>query len=247
MAEMIMASLASVGGRESSLRETVRSLLENPFDRVNVYLHGYDQVPDFLMGDSRIFYETDEMGDRGDADKFFWADMELPGYHFTCDDDLVYPPNYLTRMVEKIEQYDRKVVVSAMGHILMRFPMQDYFGDDRRCWPCLGVVPRDSFSHMVGTGVTAYHTETIVPTMQAFPIPNMADIWFGILCRQLGIPVLCVEHDEHWIRHSPEVKLGDTIAGEAIYENKLHCNLLNECHRYFDFEKPLTYEGGQHG
>ena len=45
---MITAGIASIPHRAENLRQTVLSLI-NQVDKLNVYLHGYDSVPDFLQ------------------------------------------------------------------------------------------------------------------------------------------------------------------------------------------------------
>jgi len=242
--DTVTASLASMGNREVALKETIDSLLKNPFDRINVYLHGFDNIPIYLSND-RIVVATDkEHGDRGDADKFFWAE-ETDGFHFTCDDDLIYPEDYVDVMTSKIEKYKRSVVVSALGHWLCEFPMKNYFGiEHRKCWGCLTEVIDDHFCMYGGTGVMAYHSDTIRPNMQAFSIPNMSDIWFGLLCRHKNVPVLAVEHQDQWIKYTEHVALGDTIAGQTLDKNQLQCEVLNAFNHFYGWKPLISDENG---
>ena len=241
--DTITASLASVGPREVQLGRTVRSLLDvDGLDHINVYLHRYDKIPTYL-GDPRISVFVDRTDGRGDADKFHWA-ASVEGYHFTCDDDLEYPVDYVDVMVGKIEQYRRKAVVSVLGHVLRNFPLMNYFStQNRACWGCLSSVSADHACTLVGTGVMAYHSDTIVPNMDMFPTPNIADIWFGLACRLRGIPVVSVAHEADWLRYAKDLQLEETIAGEAMYENAFHCALLNEFHRNYGLESPHGVEG----
>ncbi|WP_422824221.1 glycosyltransferase [Xenorhabdus thailandensis] len=46
--------------------------------------------------------------------------MNKTGYLFTLDDDLIYPPDYIEKLIEKIEKYERNVFICVHGNIIDR-------------------------------------------------------------------------------------------------------------------------------
>jgi len=78
----ITASLTTIVERENSLKETVKSLLPQ-VNKLNVYLHGYVKMPQFLKNPKIEVAFDIEHGDRGDIDKLAWID-EVKGYHLVC-------------------------------------------------------------------------------------------------------------------------------------------------------------------
>ena len=110
----ITVSIASIPKREKSLYKTVDSLI-NQIDYLNIYLNGYSSAPFFLKNNNKInFILSSENKDLGDIGKFYFSES-IKGYHFTCDDDIIYPNNYIQFMIEKLKIH--KGFISCHGAI----------------------------------------------------------------------------------------------------------------------------------
>lgn len=91
---MIRAHLATFPPRAGILMQTVASILPQ-VDRLCICLNGHDRIPDALAADDRIEAMIPDR-DLKDAGKFAFrtADDDMV---FTIDDDIVYPPDYVSR------------------------------------------------------------------------------------------------------------------------------------------------------
>lgn len=197
--DVVQASLASIPSRESALRQVVERLSPQ-VDLLRVYLNGYDKVPSFLRRRGVVFARSQDHGDRGDAGKFFWCE-EGNGYQLTCDDDLLYPDDYVSKMVEAVEWHDRQAVVGLHG-VKLRSPMHSYYGD-RSKWHFAEGVREPLFVHILGTGCMAYHAHTLVVRKFYFEQPNMADIWMGMAAQRQRVPMAVVPREEGWLQPIP--------------------------------------------
>lgn len=196
----VTASLASIPDREKELEKAVLSLIYQ-VDHLNVYLNGYAKIPYFLKDNAKITVATSqEHGDLGDAGKFFWAD-KAHGVHLTCDDDIIYPHDYVLNMLVGLEKHHWKVAVSHHGRILPENPVKYYRGHVHM-WHC-GQESKGGVAHVLGTGVLAYHTDFVRPLLADFQKPNMADVWFALYCQRNGIPCVCLPHSANWIQIQP--------------------------------------------
>lgn len=197
--ERIILSMASIPGRKRIIEDTINSL-HRQVDQINLYLNGYDSVPPFLENYDNIVVErSQEHGDRGDAGKFFWADDPTPGYRFTCDDDIIYPPNYVYHVVQELRRYSHKAILSAHG-ILLKQPVCNYYSKQRGyTYHFRHANPSAALCHILGTGVMAYHTSTVSLSPTDFPVPNMADIWLAKKAQEEQIPLVCYAHPADWI------------------------------------------------
>lgn len=137
--------------------------------------------------------------ERGDANKFLGV-TNKDGYMFTFDDDLIAPSTYVKDMIEGIERYQRKAVMTLHGKFVRRFPIQSFYGRDFIKFRCLEEVGRDVKVHIPGTGVMAWHTDTIRFDIDDFPEKNMADIWAGIKCQKENVPIVCLKHKKGYIK-----------------------------------------------
>jgi hypothetical protein len=207
----VVVSLASMAYRVNLLRRVVASLYWQ-CDQLNVYLNGYHDVPDFLERPRICVATSQHHGDRGDAGKFFWCGELRDTYHLTCDDDILYPPDYTAHMCRKVEQYNRRALVGLHGAILNKHPRRSYYQERRLVLRCTRRVSRDRFVHVLGTGVLAYHTSTLALSPAVFRVPNMADVWLGVAAKRQRIPLVVVRHTATWIR-----TLRDPNPRQSIY------------------------------
>ena len=225
--EMVTASLATIPDRVQTLQRTVTRLLPQ-VDHLNVYLNGHDTIPPFLKHPkiTTAWSKTTKFGDRGDAGKFYWAD-DIHGYHFVCDDDILYPPDFVKRMVASVERYRRKVVVGVHG-VNITEPFQDFY-TSRSVLHFAHALTRDAPVLFLGTGCTCYHTDTIVVSRNDFKHPNMADVWLALLGQRQRVPFVCMSHQANWMVNDPKAsqtnsiyhasKRGSTSRGRPDFRN----------------------------
>lgn len=205
---MIVAGIASIPSRERALERTVESLLPQ-VDRIVVALNGYAQLPQFLV---RPEIGVITSPDRGDAGKYETVER-CDGYYLSCDDDLIYPPDYAARLITAIEERDRRAVCGFHGGIYTP-PYQDPLAD-RRTLRCLGTVERDQTVDLLGTGALGFHTDTLPVWPGLFRHPNMADVWFAVHARRMGVELVCLAHQEGWLE---DINPG----GPQIYRSVRH-------------------------
>ncbi|RNF84357.1 FkbM family methyltransferase [Montanilutibacter psychrotolerans] len=197
--ESISVCLASFPPRRSALRAAIDSLIDQ-VDRIFVYLNEYDEVPQFLKH-PRI---TVKIGgeDLRDNGKFYFG-PELPeGYCFTVDDDIVYPPDYVQRLIRKIELYGRKALVGVHGTIFAK-PIVSYFAD-RTLFHFKHPLERDRIVNQLGTGTLAFHTSLWRPSHTAFASTGMVDAWIAVEAAKRGIPLIVVDRKRNWLKPMEE-------------------------------------------
>ena len=151
----------------------------------------------------------------GDINKFRGVE-NLKGYLFTLDDDILYPENYVLFMVNKIEQYSRKAVISLHGKRIKRQPIKSFYGTDFEKYRCMDRVTQDIPIHIPGTGVMAWHSSTIQFPIKDFQYKNMADIWAGIICERKKVPRICVAHKSTFLQNLYQK---ETPAGYSCYQS----------------------------
>jgi hypothetical protein len=189
---MITAQLASIPEREASLKLTVDSLRPQ-VDKLLVALNGYDCIPSFLNNGEFVCLDNS----RGDAAKFF--DVEyLSGYIFTCDDDIVYPPDYTSFMIRKIKEY--RSIITLHGR---EYPRPFVSFRTGASYHCLCDLKRDTLLDLGGTGVMAWHSDILKVRYSDFPTPNMADVWMAKLAHEQGVSIVCAAHPAGYIQFTP--------------------------------------------
>lgn len=217
-------ALASYPPREDSLRETVKSILPQ-IDYLYIYLNNYEYVPKFLLYNEKIkiFRSQEAEGDLRDNGKFFSIPNEESCYVFTFDDDIIYPEDYVARMIHNIEMLGRTCVVGVHGVI---FPQHEFKKLQQRQ---VFHFKEDSAGHFVdllGTGTTAWHTATIKVNLQDFLTKGVCDLWFAKLSAKRKVPLFSVRRNKNWIK--PSSYSGDSLYKEALKDPDMYFNIYNE-------------------
>lgn len=174
--------IASIPEREHLLEKVIDSVVYQ-VDHLYVYLNGYKSVPSFL----NRYWVTPILSDNS-----HWASAKMlqvdwhKWYYFCFDDDLEYPKDYVTVMKYWIDIYRWSGVVSCHGSV--------FDGDEARVswfWD-------DEFNpvrvDLCWTGVCAFHTDWVKPTMDIFAEKNKVDLQLGVYCKQEWIPMYVIPH-----------------------------------------------------
>lgn len=178
-------------------------------DRAEQTLRGFSELHKVIRASRPIVLSfSGSETNRGDAMKF----LGLPNYvegvcRFTCDDDLIYPPDYTERM--EAAAWRLGGPVSAQGVNLTR-PFGDYYTSRRvlSATVPIGEEPVD----IVGTGCLAYLTGPLTRfTSRDFRVTNMADIWASVAFKRRGLRTHTVAHPGGWL------KLSDPTNEDTIY------------------------------
>jgi hypothetical protein len=204
----IFVGIACITQRVKALALTIDSLIGQT-DKIGVYLNGWEKVPNFLISDKIIIRGMGEP-DLGDAGKFFLVETHS-GYYFSCDDDLVYPPDYVEKSIEKIKEYKNQAVIGWHGSLILPNFKDYYDKNSRRVFTFSGGRPFDTRVHILGTGCTAFHTSSIKLKLSDFKAPNMADVFLAAEGQRQKVPFIVIKHDKDRIKEVENTK------GSSIY------------------------------
>jgi hypothetical protein len=188
----ISVCIASIPEREEMLKKTVESL-RNQVNDLYIALNNYDHTPEFLH-DCHVVLLDNKMGDAG---KFFFTEI-IKGYILTCDDDLIYPPEYVDYMIQGILQHPG-CAVTLHGRDYSR-PVVG-FQQAFTGYPCLGDVLADVEIDVGGDGVMCWHTDYLKVQYEDFKQKNMSQIYFSKLCHEQNVPIIVLAHRADYLKY----------------------------------------------
>lgn len=201
----VSANIATYKPRieNGSLERAIDSLM-GQVDEVRVFFNDLpsDKILDKLIPktpsdrNKYVYRSNLNLTDNG---KFYFLDhITEPEIYLTCDDDLIYPPDYVKRMVEAIEHY--KCIVSFHGRQLLGTGIDYYTG--HKSFHCLHGVIHDEMVDVVGTGVCGFDTRYFHPKGLAFsPDQKMSDLIFSLEAAKQGKQMGVLSHAPKWITH----------------------------------------------
>lgn len=185
--------MATFPARRRQLKKAVASII-GQVDRLHIYLNNYPSIPGFLQQD-RVVAHLPGQGDLQELGKFHGAYGEH-GYIFLLDDDIMYPKDYVSRMVFEIESHQREAVVGVHGITFSRTDpsvVNNRFVCDFRKSCCGGPVDA------LGTGTVAFHSQLIQFELLDFPTFGLADVYFASKCWSLSVPLFSTTRNRKWL------------------------------------------------
>lgn len=222
--DRITASMATMPGREESLKQVIASIIHQ-VDELRIYANNMTK-PVVKHRKIKWYFSGEHAGDLGDAGKFYGCE-DIRGYHFTIDDDLTYAQDYVFKMIGTIERYERRCVVSCHGRSFPTGAIRSYYKGAIARFSCLRSLASDTFAHVIGTGVLAYHTDTIRVPFAIFEASNMADIWFSRYCQIKGVPRLVMKHPVGWIKDTECYDQLASIYHYNVNDEELQTKIMN--------------------
>ena len=222
-AERVTVFLATYPARRGNLPAVVAALLPQ-CDALHVYLNGYDRIPDCLKTEKvRATLGRDAAGDLKDNGKFFDAAGQAEGYHIFADDDLIYPADYVARIIAGIRAFGYRAVVGFHGTVYQE-PLGSYIRD-RAVLPYYK-ASRNGLVDQLGTGTAGYHTDTFRVALSAFETTGICDLWFARAAAEQDVPLVALERPAGWLRSMDEV--GDTLFRQAERDDSEQTRLLRD-------------------
>jgi hypothetical protein len=210
---MITANFATHKGRRATIDEAVSSII----DQVDIVrVHYNDYIPDEKR------WEQYTGADYTDRAKF--AHIRSDEIAFTCDDDLIYPPDYVRVALKALSDYP-KSIITFQGRVLLGTNRNYYRGHKK--YRCLGDVPSNVYVDVPGSGVSCFNTRDFIPGIIKYTENYMADLLLGLEARKRGIKIVCIKHAAGWINTT-----GPVDGPESIYIKMR--NNQNELNRIAD-------------
>lgn len=189
-----LAALASIPARAGFLPKVLESLRPQ-VDRLHVYLNGYTAVPECVrrLADEHVLSPVNQGAER----KLHWADAH-DGIYLSCDDDFVYPGEYVRTMVDAVLRWGGRAIVTAHGRTYRAYPRSVFDIDPKSLGIIHKRVDRGRFVNHGGTGVMAWDASRLkLPT--TFPERNILDMQVAVWAQQSKVPIWLIPHKAHWL------------------------------------------------
>lgn len=212
----VFVGVASIPSREASLQWVVERLLPQA-RQIGVYLNGYDGVPRFLRRRRIVVARSQDHGDLRDNGKFYFLNQSDSRYYATVDDDLIYPHDYLQRLVACVNEAGQRAAVGVHG-ALYPSPIVELF-DPRYLIHFADPTPHVMPVHLLGTGTTLFDQSDWKLDPSEFGRPGMADVWFAAAAAKRDAGLFVTRRIRNWVSEFDERSKDAT--GALFYEGLL--------------------------
>jgi GT2 family glycosyltransferase len=199
----IIVGIATFKGREELLKRTIESL-DGQVDKI-------------------IIYDNEVNKDLTDNGKFYGLSLQKKAcYYFSCDDDIIYPPNYIQHTIQAIEKYN--CIVTYHGRKLKGKGLEYYHGHD--AYSAFKNVSQDMEVDIAGTGVSAFKTSYFNPIdLIHSEHKKMSDVIFSLEAKKQSKKIQIIIHGQEWIK---EQRTQINIHTEQIKNSQTQTKLCDE-------------------
>jgi hypothetical protein len=192
---MIRAHLATFPIRANILMQTVRSILPQ-VDRLCICLNDYDKVPEALADEPKIETLIPDR-DLKDAGKFAFG-VAPDDRVLTIDDDILYPPDYVTTTLSFFDFVDpRDNVLGHLGHAWVEKGKLGQMG--WKNWMFLKRNPNLVKVDFVGTGTACQLGQNLPRLHEIESAAGFVDFRHGRLHAEAGRRMWALPHDDGWM------------------------------------------------
>lgn len=195
-----VATIATMASRVETFRK-VLPVIHAQVDHVSVYLDGYTAPPAFLENVDRITVRR--AGDLHASSRFLsLRDLNSPTVVVIVDDDIIYPSDYVDRLVAALQRFEGEAVVGVFGRVF--FPPHESYVRDARAAHFEAELPHYQFVHELGTGTCAFVSSNLEIDPTEWGRYDMDDINVAIEAQRRRLPRIAVARQRGWLKAHSE-------------------------------------------
>jgi len=188
--------IATIPSRIEALK-TVLDCVYDQCDNIYIVFNNYESIPTEISDGDKITSVLNTSNK--DANCARWTYFKhVEGYIASIDDDIIYPEDYMETMISKIDEYDKKVLVTVHGTRIIS-PFNDYVKNTRIRSHFRTSLPNDVEVPLAGGGTSVFHTDYIKADRD-FPLSLSNDIYVSHLALRSSIPIVAIKRTEGWLK-----------------------------------------------
>jgi len=192
LGQKISGHMASFPDREQSLPLAIASIATQ-VDELHLFLNNGMVLPDLSHYPNITIHRSSE--DLKDVGKY--ASMNnVVGYLVVIDDDILYPPDYVSRLLVEVELLNREAVVGVHG---IRYSRTEPHPHENRIVSHFTSAASGFWADALGAGTIGFHSDTITFSREDFPTGGVGDISVASKCLGAGVPLWCLARQSGWL------------------------------------------------
>jgi hypothetical protein len=222
----VVAGMATMPSRVTTFPLAVGSII-GQVDRLYLYLDGHKEVPECVRYNPRVIpiLAGQEPG-LGCDGKFLGLTRERKScLYLGIDDDIVYPPDYVSHLARELAAYGSRAVVGVHG-IRLTSPFASY-RRDRSVFNFAESLPQRQPVDILGSGTILFDTKTIKFDPRRWKHKNVTDIQVALEAAKVELPMICVARNKGFVRGLEEQQQ-DSLYAELLKDDSTHTMLACE-------------------
>jgi hypothetical protein len=212
-----IVGIATWTPRIPTIDKTLESLKDQA-DEIHVFLNGYNHVPDALPKFKNVFYHHENGKNYGASAKFKFQNVGEADFYFSCDDDIIYPNDYIDKSIE-FAKNNPKCLYSYHGTILK----ENFFKWTRDREFLYGYdqeLKEKKYLHVGGSGVMFWNLNDFkIPDVFDHELPN-DEIQVINWAHLNKIDILCPTRNKSWIKSNIKTDQNQSLWRQHVKDSQ---------------------------
>ena len=218
--------------RQGHVVMTVKSLLLSPeIGTVSICCNNYtDEQWEFVKNelcDSKVIvYRTNN--EKGSNEKLRFIGTGSNFYVCLADDDLIYPPDYLNKLINGCEKYN--AMVSLHGRIIPKGIIGSYYGQPLEVYRSLGTVVQDVEVDIASNCGSLFKREFYNDLDKWYDFcgsTSMDDIYVNYFAKKNGVRRIVLAHQEGYLKHKEQFSEDNYVFDKHRYSDRVQTEFIN--------------------
>jgi len=221
-----IGGMATIKSRLSTLEAVLDSIV-NQLSILYVYFNDHKEVPRFISKYRNVvaILGVDSYGDLNANAKMYFMDYEESGIAFTLDDDIIYPSNYVSRMLAMYSRYPKGACLSVHGSVIPDHA--SWYYERKIVYGFQNAMGKSNIVNLIGSG-TAVFPVGILHNYN-FDYKNLIYVDLQITLASLHslLPVVVVSRPSQWLKSITYEGLWQKFSKTATHHT--HILLKHNC------------------
>jgi len=222
----VIGSIPTMPSRGSSLSSVIHAVLPQ-VDRLFVFLDGFEDIPAELRDHPKIQpsllprQETLHSSSRYLAPHLSGSDAVIVLF----DDDILYPPDYVSSIKLALAQRGGQAVVGYHGAIFM--PPHQSYSQHKHTFHFAQGLDRDVYVHELGSGTAAFVSSVFRPNPESWRHHNMDDLYLAAEALKAGLQLIALKREHGWITPLAENQ-DDSLWRATLRDDRVQSNFMRD-------------------
>jgi hypothetical protein len=194
----VIGSIPTMPSRADTFSKTIHSALSQ-VDKLFVFLDGFEEIPSELRNLPKCHATIlPKQGNLHASSRFlapllFGSDAVVVLF----DDDILYPPDYVSRIRLALAQYGDKAVIGFHGTIFM--PPHHSYVRNRYFFHFSSKLDNDLNVHELGCGTAAFLSSTFRPNPATWRHHHMDDLYLAAEAVKANLKMVALKREANWL------------------------------------------------
>ena len=222
--------------RQGHVVKTVESLLLSPeVGTITVSCNNYTDeqwnfVSEKLNNPIIVLHKTNN--EKGSNEKLKFVGTGSNYYICLADDDLIYPPDYLNKLILGCEKYN--AMVSLHGRLVPKGIIDSYYGQPLAIYRSLGTVEHDvevDIASNCGSLFKREFYDNLDKWYDFCGTISMDDIYVNYFAKKKGVRRIVLAHQEGYLKHKQQFPEDNYVFDKHRYSDSVQTEFIN---KYFN-------------